>query len=181
MRFFHIAVICVIIVAGCVQEEVALKEISIPGHNDIYTFSNDIRDALKVESNNPAAIKSQFYEGEMSVVFDGSSPQDNAYFTVVMTNIMAKVPTYLAYEGVLIKFQPYYFIGETWYNRNGDEIEKPKLANVLWLKGPSTGAEETSVNIINNTIILQGTSYQNLTLAGDRLVLEVMGINYLSG
>jgi len=36
-----------------------------------------------------------------------------------------------------------------------------------------------SVNIINNTIFVQGTSYKNLTLAGDKLTLVVMGIDSL--
>ncbi|MDI6721447.1 MAG: hypothetical protein QMD85_03590 [Candidatus Aenigmarchaeota archaeon] len=180
MKISYVLLAAIIAIAGCVQEEMPLKEISIPGHKEIYTFSNDIRDSINVSSNDPPEIRGQFFKGDMNIVFDGSSTQDNAYFTVVVTNIMAKIPTYLAYEGVVIRFEPYYYIGEMWYNKNGDEIERPELNGpALWLKGPSTGAEDLSVNIANNTIVLQGRTYKELTLAGDKLVLEVMGINKL--
>lgn len=168
-----------ILVAGCTQqEEVSIKEVSIPGHNDIYTFSNDLRESLQVTADNPQGIRQKFFSGSMNLVFDGSSQQDNAYFTVIMTNIMAKVPVYLAYEGVLIDFQPYYFLEDVWYDRKGNEIEKPDLSGpTLWLKGPATGAENMSLSLTNNTITLQGTSYKDLTLAADKLVLIVMDIN----
>ncbi|MBI2580121.1 MAG: hypothetical protein HYW27_04435 [Candidatus Aenigmarchaeota archaeon] len=178
MKISYILVIAVILIAGCVQEEAPVNEVSIPGHAEVYTFSNDIRDAIKVNATEPAEMRKMFYKGQMNVVFDGSSQQDNAYFTVVMSNIMAKVPTYLAYEGVFIKFQPYYFIGDTWYDKNGNEIEKPDFGGpVLWLKGPATGAEETSVKLENATIILQGTSYKELTLAADKLALVAMKVD----
>jgi hypothetical protein len=47
---------------------------------------------------------------------------------------------------------------------------------VIWLVGPNTGAKETAVNIDGNIIYIQGTSYENLVLAGDKFALIVMGI-----
>ena len=180
MKFPAILLVLIVIATGCVQQEIPVTEVSIPGHNEIYTFSNDLREVLPVAASGQEEIRQQFLGGQMNFVFDGSSAQDNAYFTIVMTNIMAKVPIYLAYEGVVLKFQSYYFMEDVWFDRSGNEIEKPDLSGTtLWLKGPSTGAEGTSVNIINNTIFVQGTSYKNLTLAGDKLTLVVMGIDSL--
>ncbi|MBI2172812.1 MAG: hypothetical protein HYT73_01205 [Candidatus Aenigmarchaeota archaeon] len=174
----YLLLIGVIIVAGCVEQDSSIREVVIPGHAEIYTFSNDLRDVLEVPINDPAGIREQFFSNKVNFVFDGSSRQDNAYFTVTMTNIMAKVPAYMAYEGRIIEFTPYYFIGDLWYDRKGEEIERPEFQGpVLWLKGPSTGAEDTSVNIENATITVQGTDYGSLVLAGDRLVLAVMKID----
>lgn len=162
----------VILVSACVSQQ-EIKEITIPGHgNQIYTFSHDIRLAAKVFSNDEYAIRNVFANDSVPLVFDGSNQQDNAFFTVVATNL-GKIQTYFAYEGRLFSFEPYYFLGEKWYDRNGAEIGKPGFANALWLKGPATGANETSVTINNGIVYLQGTSYQNLTLAGDKLVLIV--------
>jgi len=171
--------ILIVLAAGCVQQEdTQIREISIQGHAESYTFSNDLRDVLEVPINDPAGIREQFFSSNVNFVFDGSSRQDNAYFTVTMTNIMAKVPPYMAYEGRIIEFTPYYFVGDIWYDRKGEEIEKPELQGpVLRLKGPSTGAEDTSVRIENATITVQGTDYINIVLAGDRLVLAVMNID----
>ncbi len=179
MKLYLLLIGIAIIAAGCVQQEdTSIREVAIQGHAEIYTFSNDIKDAIKVNTTEPEEIRKQFYRDRMNVIFDGSSQQDNAYFTVLMSNIMAKVPVYLAYEGVLIEFQPYYFIDSTWYDKKGNEIEKPVFEGpVLWLKGPSTGAEETSVKLENSTITLQGTDYKELTLAGDKLALVLMKID----
>ena len=179
MKFSFILMVSIILVAGCVQqEEVSIKEVSIPGHNDIYTFTNDLRESLQVAADDPQEIRQKFFSGSMNLVFDGSSQQDNAYFTVIMTNIMAKIPIYLAYEGVLMEFQPYYFVENVWYDRSGNEIEKPALTGpTLWLRGPATGAENVSLSVTDNNITLQGTSYKELTLAADKLVLIVMDIS----
>ena len=166
------------LIAGCAEQQ-PITEISIQGHgNEIYTFSNDIRESLLVKTNDPEGIKAIGATfTDMNVVFDGSNQQDNAYFRVVLTNINAKLPLFYSYEGRLISFNAYYFIGDTWYKSANQTIEPNFSSPVLWLSGPSTGAKDTSLNLVNNTIYLSGTSYKNLTLAGDKLVLLFFGID----
>lgn len=180
-KFIVIAVIVVVaLIAGCTQEKQPITEISVQGHgNEIYTFSNDIRESLLVKTNDPEGIKAIGATfADMNVVFDGSNQQDNAYFRVVLTNINAKLPLFYSYEGRLISFNAYYFIGDTWYKSANQTIEKPNFSSpVLWLSGPSTGAKDTSLNLVNNTIYLSGTDYKNLTMAGDKLVLLFFGID----
>ncbi|MEK6888248.1 MAG: hypothetical protein AABX14_04870 [Candidatus Aenigmatarchaeota archaeon] len=174
------AIIMVALIAGCTQQQTPITEISVQGHgNEIYTFSNDIRESLLVKTNNPEGIKAIGATfTDMNVVFDGSNQQDNAYFRVVLTNINAKLPLFYSYEGRLISFNAYYFIGDTWYRSANQTIEKPIFNGpVLWLSGPSTGATDTSLNLVNNTIYLSGTDYKNLTMAGDKLVLLFFGID----
>lgn len=164
----------VILIAGCVQEQEPVTELYVPGHgNQIYAFTNDIRESLLVKTNDPESIKDIGKSlVKLNIVFDGSNEQDNAYFRVVLVNLAAKLPTYYSYEGRLMYFDPYYFIGEKWYNSSSEEIQMPAFSEpVLWFSGPSTGANETSLTLENNTIYLRGESYKGLTLAGDKLAL----------
>ncbi|HLD85768.1 MAG TPA: hypothetical protein VI968_04385 [archaeon] len=179
MKYIVFALAVLVIVAGCVQEKAPIKEISIPGQAKIYQFTNDLRSAVLVKSNDETGIKNIFYAAKnINIVFDGSSETDNAYFSAVLIDFGAKVPLYLSYDGVQIKFTPFYTLSDDWYNATDDKIPEPTFIEpVLVIKGPSTGAEETSVNLYNNTIVLQGTSYKNLTLAGDKLTLIVFGID----
>lgn len=168
----------VVFISGC-AENTPVTEVVIPGHgSQVYTFSNDIRQSLLVKTNNPEGIKAigrQFTV--MNVVFDGSNSQDNAYFQVVLTNIVAKLPIYYSYEGRLVRFNSFYSVGDRWYNSTNEEIKKPEFNGpALWLVGPST-TNETSVMLTNNTIYLSGDSYKGLTMAGDKLVLLFFGID----
>ncbi|KHO47666.1 MAG: seg [archaeon GW2011_AR5] len=175
-----ILLISVIVISGCVEEQEPVTEIYVPGHgNQIYAFHNDIRESLKVPVNNPEGIKAlAAVSNGMYLVFDGSNPQDNAYFTIVTTEITQKISTYYSYEGRLFGFMPYYHIGSQWYDSGGKEINKPDFSGpVMWLLGPSTGANDTSVTLVNSTVYISGTSYNNLTLAGDKFVLLIFGID----
>ncbi|MEM7819430.1 MAG: hypothetical protein QXD48_01215 [Candidatus Aenigmatarchaeota archaeon] len=177
IKKYILLIVILILVSGCIQQK-EIKEIMIPGHgNQVYTFENDIREALKVKTNNESGIKEIFLRNDhFNIVFDGSNQQDNAYFRVVLIN-MAKIPIYFAYDGRIITFDYYYYIGEQWFNSTDGKITKPELKYPsIWFLGPNTGANETSVNLIDNVIYLQGTSYKNLTLAGDKLTLIVFGI-----
>jgi len=174
-----IIIIFVALASGCTENNTEIKEIAISGHgSQVYTFANDIREALKVSVNEPIEIKRIFATNSNFVlVFDGSDSQDNAYFRVVLIN-MNKIPTYYAYEGRVLSFEYYYYIGDNWYNDTDGNITRPAFAKpVIWLKGPATGATETSLKLENNIIYLQGTSYKNLTLAGDKLTLLSFGID----
>ncbi|HLD49087.1 MAG TPA: hypothetical protein VJB11_01885 [archaeon] len=173
MKKIFLILIAIFLISGCTQQQ-AIKEISIPGHgNTIYTFNNDIRDTLKMNVSEPEKIRSMFYSGKMSVVFDGSNNQENAYYKAILVD-MGKIPTYLAFEGRLIKFQYYYFIGDEWHNETDEIIQKPNFTEpVLWL-GVSN---ETEIEIKDNIVYLKGRDLSGLRIAGDRLALAVFGIN----
>lgn|SRR3989338_1854212 len=175
-----LAILAIILVAGCAEQKQPQNEIYIQGHGDqIYTFANDINEALKVSTNDPEGIKSIGRSfSKMNIVFNGSDQQDNAYFRVVLVNIGAKVPSYFSYEGRLVYFDTFYFLDEGWFNSANEQIPQPLFADpVLWLRGPATGANETSLMLENNTIYLNGDSYKGLTLAGDKFVLLLFGID----
>ncbi|MBI2578654.1 MAG: hypothetical protein HYW26_03010 [Candidatus Aenigmarchaeota archaeon] len=168
----------VLLVSGCVQQQREIKEITIPGHPQIYSFSNDLREVLKVPVSGKADMQILFLQSSsIDIVFNGTSTQDNAYFRVVLIDMITKMQAYASNEGKQLTFRSYYFVDSKWYNSTNGEIEKPGLGTAIWLKGPETGAEETSVRADESIITVQGTSYKNLTLAGDRLVLVVFGID----
>jgi outer membrane lipoprotein-sorting protein len=173
-----IIIIFAVLISGCAQNK-EIKEITISGHQEIYTFSNDIRESLKVHANDPVGIMELFLRNDrFDIVFDGSSGKDNAYFTVVVTNLN-KIPIFYTYEHRIFAFNnTYYYIGEQWYDSTGGNITRPTLDKpTIWLKGPDTGANNTSLTLDGNMIYLQGTDYKNLTLAGDKLTLIVFGID----
>lgn len=170
------ALVMILLVSACVQQQ-EIKELRIPGHPQIYAFSNDLREVLKVPVRDKPEIEALLLQsGSMDIVFNGTSGQDNAYFTIVVLNTVSKLQTYSYNEGKPLNFRSFYFVDEQWYNSTHDEIEKPVLGTTMWFKGPETGASETSVSAEDNIIIIQGTSYKSLTMAGDRLVLVAFGI-----
>jgi hypothetical protein len=179
-----IALALLIFAAGCVQQDTEIKEIAIPGHNNIYTFNNDIRQSILVKAENPEAIRDLFlHQNRLNVVFNGTDEFDNGMFRLALIDISAKIPFYLAYEGKSMAIDMYYFTdfdGTQWFNANNEEIDKPSLEGfTLWLKGPATGATETSVTLQDKIVLLQGTSQKNMSLAADKLTLIVFGVNNL--
>ncbi|MBI4896480.1 MAG: hypothetical protein HY832_02930 [Candidatus Aenigmarchaeota archaeon] len=177
LSYVILLIVALVLVAGCIQDE-PIKELRIPGHAEIYTFETDIREAVKVYSNDPVLIRQKFFSADnVTLLFDGSSGEDNAYFVVTLVNL-GKIKTYFANEGRFIQFTSYYLDRGQWFDsQNKPLASAPNGTLMLWLKGPHTGANETSVTIENNTITLQGASLNDLRLAGDRLTLIVFGIN----
>ncbi|MCX6819057.1 MAG: hypothetical protein NT129_03605 [Candidatus Aenigmarchaeota archaeon] len=181
MKKIMIIFIAVILLSGCIEQEQEkeIKSITIPGHGQqVYEFSYDIKKSLAVYSNDPASIKGLVWNSsKINIVFNGSNEDDNAYFRVVLINTINKLQAFFAYEGKLIDYDTFYFVDWQWYNKSIDKINKTEFSDtVIWLVGPNTGAKETAVNIEGNIIYIQGTSYENLVLAGDKFALIVMGI-----
>ncbi len=172
-----IVLIVSVIVSACIQQQQEIKELRIPGHPQIYSFSNDLRETLKVPVHGKAEIQRLFLTSDsIDVVFNGTSTKDNAYFTIVALNTVSKLQTYSFNEGKALNFRSFYFVEGKWYNSTNEEIDEPQLGTTIWMKGPETGANETSVSVEENIITIQGTSYKGLTLAGDRLVLIAFGV-----
>ena len=168
--------VVLIFLIACTQQEV--KEILIPRHNVIYTFSYDIRESLGVPAENAAEIIETTSRNERVIfVFNGSSEKDNALFAVTSFNIVSKLDQYFYNEGASVYFDVYYLVNDTWYNKTKG-VQTPDLSGtVIWLKGPDTGAQRTSVYMKDGYIFVEGTDEKGVVLAGDRLVLLVMGVN----
>lgn len=174
-----LSILLIVFASACVQQT-PITEITIPGH-PVYTFSNDVRESLQVKADNSDGIRKLISSTRhLTVVFDGSDAKDNGSFGVVAFNIITKLQTYFVYEGQILAVDSYYYIGEQWFgtvNNTNTQVERPGLTDpVIWLKGPSTGANETSVLLDGNIIFVQGLTHKDLTLAGDRLTLIVLGI-----
>lgn len=180
MKLAILPILALVLISACVQEQQPVTEVSIPGH-PVYTFSNDVREALQVKTSGSDSIRKLILESRrLTVVFDGSDEKDNGSFQVVGFNVVTKLQTYFVWEGQILSINSYYHIGDNWFgfsNGTTTQIEKPSFSGpVVWMKGPSTGANETSLTLDNSTITLQGLDHKGLTLAGDKLSLIVLGI-----
>lgn len=162
----------IILVSGCVQQQ-ELREITISGQgNQVYVFSYDIRESVKVKSSNETSIRSLLRTDSINILYNGTNEQDLAYFNVALFNIREKLRTFYTYNGILLKFYPFYYTVNELVNFSNESISNPTIE----IRGPNTGATETSVTV-NGTILVQGTTSRNLQLAADRLVLVVFGID----
>src|SRR3989338_6133802 len=166
MKSAAFLLVVIFAIAGCVQQTGPITEITLHGH-PTYTFSTDVMDALKYHVSDKEAIRQALLgANKIDIIFDGSDAEDNKYFQVVLYNLVTKMQTFFVYEGKIVDFRTYYFIGDQWYNATGNTT-KPRIEGTLiWVKGPHTGAVDNSIIYFDNTIYLQGTTYGNLTLAG---------------
>ncbi|MBI5061423.1 MAG: hypothetical protein HZB67_03855 [Candidatus Aenigmarchaeota archaeon] len=192
--FLILIIFSVVLASGCInqpkEEPITLTTITKDGV--AYEFTNNIFDAMKVPMIEQAEIKRIVTKASaVSIVFNSSSKEENAYLTVINYNMVGKLSSYYTYS----KQQ---FVDETFYNiydvKNDrlmkfdrsinnwtesptgiDNIEWP----ILYLKGPNTGANETSVTLDESgkIIYIQGTDYRNFSLAADRFTLEILGVN----
>jgi hypothetical protein len=182
--FAAIMLIFVIVGSGCVEQSpqntTEITEITIPGH-PIYVFSNDVRTALKYNVTYEDDIRHAVLQsGHMNVIFNGSSAEDDTYFSVVLYNVVQKIQTFFVYEGGLMKFDTYYSVNDTWYGTQNNTIPKENITSlkppIIEIRGPNTGATSNEITFDGRKILIQGQTYKNLTLAGDKLALIVMGI-----
>ncbi len=180
--FIPLFLIALVVASGCAQQK-EIKEIMLPGQgNTVYQFTYDIRESLAVKANNETAIRDYLHSVDrINIVYNGSSGEDILYFKVVLINVLGKLQAYFAYKGVPMGVTFYYFIGDQWYESIEDgtsrEIGRPSVSGAtIWLVGPNTGADDTSLILRKGIIYVQGKTYKDLVLAGDRLALIVFGI-----
>lgn len=134
-----------------------LKKITIEGVP--YEFNTNLYEVIRVPADSEDKIKSIFERSyKICIKFDNSSEEDNPIFFVSSFNIVYKTIRYYTSRGIEKKIE----VCE----------EEPKIE----LKGPNTGASETSIRLINNTILVQGTTPKNLEMAADKLILIIFGI-----
>ena len=164
----------IIMVSGCVQQQ-ELREITISGQgNQVYVFSYGIQESVKIKASNETAIQNLLRSTDsINILYNGTNEQDLAYFNVALFNTREKLRTFYTYNGILLKFYPFYYTANELVNFSNASIGNPTIE----IRGPNTGATETSVTINNATVLVQGTTSRNLQLAADRLVLVVFGID----
>lgn len=175
MRFelVVISIISIILISGCVQQEKPITNITIG--NVEYSFSNDIREAMKVPVANRSSIQElALLSQEIHIVFDCSVAEEKPSISVSAFNVVSIIQNYLVAHGSFTHFDTYCFQGEKWYNSTDNEAQKP-AGTILWFKGPKTGANGTSVYVENTTITIEGTDHKNMTLAADAFSLAVLG------
>ena len=152
----------------CTEKQEGLHNIRIGNH--VYVFTSDIREAMRVSVNEPMKIKKLIDNADRIDVVFNASEEDNKYFAVVGFNIVSKLQTYYASLGWAKDFR-------------GMPIENATFQHpTIFLRGPSTGATNTSVwllhtNNTKNIIIVQGKTFEDMEKAGDKLVLTVLGVN----
>ncbi len=179
------SVLGLLVVSGCVAKE---KPINVLEQGlTKYSFINDVREILKVDVNAPHDINNILINTKkINVVFDGVSVNDNSYFRVLLTNLLTHFRLYFENNAMkLPMIETFYYLQDEngqWYTSENKTIPKPSFKEpTLWLKGPNTGATETSIEFKDdrnqNIVYLSGTDYKNLTLVGERLSLVIMGIN----
>jgi len=175
---YELVLLVLVFISACVQQPVPITDIRISGHGEqIYQFSYDIRESVSVKAEAEQQIRGLLINSsKLSIIFN-SSAEDNVVFQVVVFNIAAKLPTYFSYEGKLLHIDAFYYKEDGYlYNKSEERVEMPSNARIMLL-GPNTGAEETSVSLDGNTVILQGVTRKDIVLAGDKLALIVMGID----
>ncbi len=167
MKKLAVFIILLVFFSGCVSEKrEPLLQLDLEGEK--YDFSGDVRETInKIPVERPGEIYDLMKSDKFIITFNGSSGADNGYFAVAAYNLVFKASKYRAHI-----FRPANFttmlLDDLAYEGNETTI--------IWFRGPETGATENSVFHNGNMITVQGTNYNNLTMASDRLALIVLGI-----
>jgi len=171
-------VVLALLAAGCVQQQAAITDIYVAGHgSQIYQFSYDIRESVKVQSNDEDGIRGLVADsGSLTIIFNSTaSGEEKSMFQRAVINTATKLPTYFSYEGRLLYMDVLYYGEDGYlYDKANERVELPAHAKILLL-GPAAAAE-TSVTLDGNAITVQGTTERGFMLAGDKLSLIVMNI-----
>jgi hypothetical protein len=134
-----------------------------------YVFDYNISDILKVPIDNPQKIKELIGNASaISIAVNTTNATEIDYFKVVSFNLVNRLTIYFTTQNRVVPFSAVSL---------GGELNNTHLLNttqVILLLGPSS-AQNTSVYINSmNWIVIQGTDYHNLNMAGDRLALLIV-------
>jgi hypothetical protein len=175
-----IAALSIIFVPGLIQKEEPLQAIMVDGQT--YVFDQDIRKSLKVPMyDEDKILEILSFPPKINILVDTSNTTENAYYAKVSFNTISKLSRYYTHNNVYMEYPFYAMENNTiffWNRRNNtltplnSSIEGP----VIMFKGPSL-ANETSVRLTNQTIIVQGTTQENLSMASEKLVLSLLGVS----
>jgi hypothetical protein len=175
-----IAALSIIFVPGLIQKEEPLQAIMVDGQT--YVFDQDIRKSLKVPMyDEDKILEILSFPPKINILVDTSNTTENAYYAKVSFNTISKLSRYYTHNNVYMEYPFYAMENNTiffWNRRNNTltplngSIEGP----VIMFKGPSL-ANETSVRLTNQTIVVQGTTQENLSMASEKLVLSLLGVS----
>ncbi len=157
LKLLFVSLIVVLLVSSslCVQKD--LRSITINGQT--YPFDYNLFKIIEINATNTKEIKSLIDEYPKICLEFNESSQDKKYFAVGGFNLVFRITRLYILEGI---------------KKNVTVCnEEPKIVFL----GPNTGAKETSVSLVNNTIIVQGTTPDNFEMAVDRLSLIVLGVD----
>lgn len=133
---------------------------SITINNQTYPFKYNLFDIVKVKASNETEIKTILDNAKkICINFDNSSQIDAPYFSVVGFNLVFRITRFYAIEG------------------EQKEVKVCKDEPKILFLGPHTGAVENSVALVNQTIIVQGTTPKDFEMAADKLSLIIFGID----
>lgn len=162
-----------VFISACVQQT-PITEITLEGQGDqVYVFSYDIRESVKVKSADESSIRNLLGSTDSINLVYNDTQEDLPVFNVALFNIREKLRTYDAYQGVVLKFYPFYHTPDGLVNFSNASVNNPSVE----IKGPNTGAVETSVTLNGRTILAQGTDSRSVQLAADKLVLIFFDID----
>jgi|GEM_PF-1816485 len=178
-------IVSVVAISGCINQEEPKKELRKFTKDGVeYIFNNNIYDSLNISIQDEQYVKASIDSAQSIIIaFNGSSLEDNSYFSVVSYNVVEKLKNYFVYSK-----------GQINIDFKAIDIEQNKTipggATLIFLRGPNTGARGTSVYydgncIVNNVsiasfnscIMVQGTDYKNFSLAADKLILSVLNVD----
>jgi len=139
------------------EQKKFLNSIIVEGNE--YIFNTNLYEVVNVPSDNDEKIKDIVDKNnKICIKFDNSSETDNAIFAKVSFNMVFKLTKYYYTRGELKKF------------------EVCNEAPIIELVGPNTGAEENSLRLVGEKIIIQGRDKKEIEMAADKLVLIVFDV-----
>ena len=165
-QYLMILIIGLVVSAGCIsQQEPEKYTYVIKKHGIEYIFSNPIENASLIPVINETEILNEILTTTKVRMTFESHEVDNIAFQLAGVDTSSKLSHFYVYgQGRFVDMGAEELINLT-------EDDKAN-ATIIQLKGPNTGATDTSVYLDQNGwIIIQGTHQKNLTLAADRFAL----------
>ncbi len=174
----HIIIAAVIILAVVVAAVYILIQPQLPEEvtriiyeNQKYIFSYDIYDSDKISMQNTQEILMLLNGAKkIEIIYDENATEDLPYVTATAFNIVYKMQQYAVYseKRILdIRAQPL----------SNTTLDVANTSYIM-LKGPASQVIETAISLTNSNIVLvQGLTTDELAMAGDKLVIEFIGLN----
>lgn len=128
-----------------------------------YVFSSNIYDAINVPLPDAPEIYNNIMSADRIAILFTDNKQDNSMIATASIGITSKLAYYYTYTQTrVVNITGYNLLNLSNATLDGTLIE---------LRGPNTGANETSVKLENGRIILQALNASGLELVSDRIAL----------
>jgi len=164
--YLMILIIGLVVSAGCIsQQEPEKYTYVIKKHGIEYIFTNSIENASLIPVDNESQILDEITTTRKVRITFESQTTDNIAFQLAGIDTSSKLAHFYIYgQGRFVDMG-----AEELINLTANDREN---ATIIQLKGPNTGATDTSVYMDpNGWIVIEGSDQKNLTLAADRFAL----------